>query len=154
MDENLQNVFTGYGCVPVLTNYGCTFYIHIDAETIRDCRERDCQVQLGLCNIEGFPLVHILIKIYDRSTKPLQFDCLFNVFNESEYKRVLAFKDQEEIVFYWYDENLKYIRSSEVQWTEDNRRRAAEIVEATHNMMEKSCSEGFESARKKFFEGV
>lgn len=151
MDEKLLKVFTGYGCVPVMTIYGCTFYIHLDQDTINECRKRTQQVLLGLADMDGFPLVTVRIKVYDRPSKPLQFDCLLNPYKESDYKRIKAFTEQESVVFYWYNEDMKYVRSSEMLWSEENRSRAVEIVEVLENMMKKASADGFEDAKKKYF---
>lgn len=149
LPEYIRKAFTGYGCIAVNTLYGCTLFIHIDSETIKACRGARINAKLQLADVDGFPLFHLEIKIYDRE-KPLIFDCFLDVNKDEDLKNIQSFASQESIIFYWYNEDVKYMRHSEIDWPEENRVRSAEIIEAMKNLLEKHGGGNFEVARKKF----
>jgi hypothetical protein len=150
LSETVRKAFTGYGCVTMLTELGCTIYLHVALETAMKYRAGRHTVQLGLCDVEGFPLVHLMIRFGVGDEDGLQVDRLLNVFDQHELGQLKAFTWQEEINFHWYDEGLKFVRSSVVVWSEKNRSEAGNILAIAQKMMETADRNGFGAASEWF----
>lgn len=154
LDENMIQVFQqmGFGCLPVWTNHGCALFVHMDNRTIKDCRYAVHLVKLELHEVDGCPLIRLDVKVYDRPDDPLHMDCFLNINREdkSHLLAINALAEQEWLVFHWYDENLKYVRSSGIRWREEQKKAAKEIIAKALEIIEKTGGGDFDRAKEKF----
>ncbi len=57
-----------------------------------------------------------------------------------------ALREQKWIVFHWYDEKLKYVRSSAIHWSEEQRVETTRMVEAVRQIINRTGGGNFDSA--------
>ncbi len=140
----------GYGVIPIWTNMGCSLFIHIDSKTIKACKNAVHSVRLELYEIEKFPLIRLDIKIYDRLDDPLHMDCFLNITDKHQIPEIEALTEQEYLVFHWYNEDLKYVRSSAIKWPRQQREEAKEIINKAKEIIAKYGPGDFNKAKAKF----
>lgn len=154
LDENMIAAFQqlGYGCLPLWTSNGCALFVHVDSRTIKDCRYAVHKVNLELHEVDGCPLIRLDVKVFDRPGDPLHMDCFLNISREdnSHLPAIEALAEQEWLVFHWYDENLKYVRSSGVQWHQEQREAAKKIVNEAKTIITRTGGGNFDQAKEKF----
>lgn len=140
----------GYGAIPQWTNMGCSLFIHIDSKTIHDCHNALHSVKLELHEVEGFPLIRLDITVYDRPDDPLRMDCFLDITSEHDMPTIEALTEQEWLVFHWYNEDLKYVRSSAIRWPEQQRKDARIILERAKEIISRNPMASFTKAKAKF----
>lgn len=154
VDDNLREAFQqiGFGALPLWTNVGCAIFVHVDKKSIRDCRYAVHSVKMELLEIDGCPLIRLDIKVYDRPKDPLHMDCFLNIFhpNQGNLPAIEALTEQEYMVFHWYDENLKYVRSSGIHWPVQLREDAKKIIEEARAIVARTGGGDFDKAKAKF----
>lgn len=154
LPDEMVDVFrrTGYGAIPNWTSHGCALFVHMDSKTIKNCRHAVHNVNLELYEVDGCPLIRIFVKIYDRLDSPLALEGFLNITREDEHDlpAILALTEQEWFVLHWYDENLKYVRSTGVPWGPEQRSAAKEIVEKARAIMVRTGGGNFDRAKEKF----
>jgi hypothetical protein len=153
LDENMIQAFRqiGFGCLPLWTNHGCALFVHMDSRTIKDCRYAVHNVKLELHELDGCPLIRFDIKIYDRIDDPLHMDCFLNIQdNDHALSAILALAEQKMLVFHWYDESLKYVRSNAIPWHQENREMAKKIIDAARDIVVRTGGGDFNAAKAKF----
>jgi len=154
LDENMVQAFRqiGFGCLPIWTNHGCALFVHVDNRTIKNCRYAVHSVRLELHEVDGCPLIRMDVKVYDRPNDPLHMDCFLNIGNADHLSALEALAEQEWLVFHWYDENLKYVRSSGISWGPEQRRAARDILSEARAIAGRTGGGDFNRAKKKFME--
>jgi hypothetical protein len=154
LDENMIHAFRqlGFGCLPVWTSQGCALFVHVDSRTIRDCRYAVHSVKLELHEVDGCPLIRLDVTIYDRPDDPLRMDCFLNIKDEHQLPAIEALAEQEWLVFHWYDENLKYVRSSGIPWRPEQRQAARKIIEDARAIVNRTGGGDFNQAKEKFIQ--
>lgn len=154
LDENMITGFRlmGFGCIPTWTNTGCALFTHVDAKTIRDCRNAVHSVKLELHEVDGCPLIRLNVKVYDRPGDPLHMDAFLNINrpDRDHEPAIEALAEQEWMVFHWYDENLKYVRSSGIHWEQLQRDTAKEIIEKAKAIIARTGGGDFDLAKARF----
>ena len=155
LDENMIQAFRqiGFGCLPLWTSHGCAIFVHVDSRTIKACRYAVHSVKLELHEVDGCPLIRLDVKVYDRPDEPLHMDCFLNIQDEKhQLSAIEVLTEQEWFIFYWYDENLKYVRSSGIHWTAEQRETAKIIIEKAREIVARTGGGDFDTAKKKFME--
>lgn len=142
----------GFGGLPKWTDKGCALFIHIDRETIEACRGAIHQVRVELHEVAGCPIIRIDVKVYDRQDDPLHFDCFLNIQNDNDVPAIEALAKQDTMVFHWYDEHLRYQRSSAINWPKEQRRAAMEIIKAAREIVSRTGGGDFDKAKAIFME--
>jgi hypothetical protein len=154
LDENMVKAFKqiGYGVLPLWTSHGCALFVHIDTRTIKDCRNAVHSVKLEMHEVDGCPLIRLDIKVYDRLDSPLHMDCFLstNRNDKDHLPAIEALTEQEWFIFHWYDEKLKYVRSSGIRWYEENRAAAREIIQTAREIAARTGGGDFDKAKAKF----
>lgn len=152
MSEDLKKVFKkiGYGGIPVWTDMGCTFFCYMDNKTCREVKGKIHNVKMEYHEIAGCPLIRFDIVVYDDIINPLHFDSFLNISNEDHECMLDALKEQERIIFHWYDKDFKYRGSTAVKWKEENRMITGEIIEKGRECVEKKGIKDFDKAKDKF----
>ncbi len=154
LDPNMVTAFRkmGYGCLPTWTNTGCALFTHVDSRTIRDCRNAVHSVKLELHEVDGCPLIWLDVKVYDRAVDPLHMDAFLNINRpDRDHEPALeALTEQEWLVFHWYDEKLKYIRSSGIHWPPEQREAARAIIDQAKAIITRTGGGDFDFAKMKF----
>lgn len=152
LDENMIRAFkqVGFSCLPTWTNHGCALFVHVDKKTIRDCQSALHSVHLELHEIDACPLLRLDIKVYDRPHDPLHMDCFLNIQDKHGVYAIEALREQNWMVFHWYDAKLKYIRSSEIHWPEEQRKEASKMVETARQIVSRTGGGDFDRAKKRF----
>lgn len=156
LDENMIAAFRqiGYGCLPLWTNHGCALFVHIDTRSIKECRYAVHNVRLELHEVDGSPLIRLDMKVYDRPGDPLHMDCFLHINRQDggHIPAIEALTEQEWIIFHWYDEKLKYIRSSGVRWPLEQREDAKKIIKEAQATITRTGGGDFDRAKAKFMQ--
>jgi hypothetical protein len=154
LDENLIQAFEviGFGCVSLWTHTGCALFVHIDTRTIKSCRYAVHSVKLELHEVDGCPLIRIDVTVYDRPGDPLHMDSFLNINREDQdhLPAIEALAEQEWMVFHWYDERLKYVRSSGIPWRPDQRETAKQIIQQAREIVARTGGGDFDRAKAIF----
>lgn len=154
LHENVIETFrrAGFCALPLWTHTGCALLVHLDKQSIKDCRYAVHSVELELHEVDGSPLIRIVATVYDRPSDPLRMDCFLNIArtDEGHDAAILALAEQEWFVFHWYDENLQYIRSSGVSWGPEQREAAKAIIEKAREIVDRTGGGDFDRAKAKF----
>jgi hypothetical protein len=122
----------------------------MDSRTIKDCRYAVHSVRLELHEVDGCPLLRLDVAVYDRRQDPLRMDCFLNIQDEHAIHAVEALVEQEWMVFHWYDEQLRYVRSSGIHWPEENRKEATEMIAAAREIIARTGGGDFDRAKAKY----
>ena len=154
LDVNMVIAFKkmGYGCLPTWTHTGCALFTHVDSRTIKGCRNAVHSIRLELHEVDGCPLIRLDVKVYDRPGDPLHMDCFLNInrADQDHEPAIEALTEQEWMVFHWYDESLKYVRSSGVPWGVEQREAAKVIIEQARAIVARTGGGDFDRAKAKF----
>jgi hypothetical protein len=154
LDESMITAFKkmGYGCIPLWTSVGCALFTHVDSRTIRDCRNAVHSVKLELHEVDGCPLIRLDVKVYDRPSDPLHMDTFLNINRpgKDHNPAIEALAEQEWMIFHWYDEGLKYVRSSGVPWGMNQRETAKKIIAEARAIIGRTGGGDFDLAKVKF----
>ncbi len=138
-------------CIPVCSPYGCTLYFCMSEDMLRECRNKTQMIRMELHIIDGFPIVKIEVKIFADS--PVKMDCFLNVNDSLDLESIESLTKQDSVIFHIYDKNIKYVRSTMLEWPEESRQRAEEIVEVIKNTLSKYGGGNFEKAKAKYLNG-
>lgn len=154
LDENIIKAFKqiGFGAIPLWTAQGCALFVHIDTQTIKDCRYAVHNVKLELHEVDGCPIIRLNIKVYDRPGAPLHLDCFLNINRDDKdhLPAIEALTQQEWLVFHWYDDKLQYVRSSGIPWPEEQRNDASTIIQKAKSITAQTGGGDFDRAKAKF----
>lgn len=152
MSGNLKEVFkrNGYGGIPEWTSMGCAFFCYMDDRTCKDVKGKVHSIKMEYYDIDRCPLIRFDIVVYDDIINPLHFDAFLNIMNEDHECVLETLKEQDRIIFHWYDEDFKYKGSTSVKWKEENRIIASEIIEKSRECIRINGVKDFNRAKEKF----
>jgi hypothetical protein len=79
-------------------------------------------------------------------------DCFLNInrTDDDHLPVIEALTEQEYMVFHWYDEKLKYVRSSRIHWEEEQREATKKIITAARDIVSRTGGGDFDNAKIKF----
>ncbi len=140
----------GFGCLPLWTSSGCALFVHLDLASIKACRSAINDVRLELAVIDNCPLIRLDIRIYDQPGEPLMMDCFLNIQDERCGLAIEALVEQKWLVTHWYDEDLRYVRSSAIRWGQSQREGAKRIIANARKIVSETGSSDFDRAKAKY----
>lgn len=147
LPPNLRQAFEliGYGCLPTLSQAGCTLVVHVDRQTIDDCRGAPHDIRLELHEVGGCPVIRMAVRVL--IADPLTMDCYLNIQDAYMVEMIESLATQERLVTMWYDERLRPVRASAVTWHDTNRNTAREIIDRARQLVAETGGGDWEAAR-------
>ena len=143
----------GFCTLPLSTEKGVMICIHEDRMIIQSCKNREHSINVEILDVDGFPLIRVVVMVVDRPGEPFIDSFFLDVFNLGHAIALDRLTDQEFIPVGWYDEKFRLIKLIEVPWQADMRSHVAKTIAEAHVMAEKDPEKYkhyFSIARKKY----